>query len=129
MNTLLQDYAKSDGYGQDICFALTFQSTGENGLYAYTLSYNVTTQGGFDPNDVPDTLTDVSDNFTIDAYETQFLPWVNSGFVKMQALIDNLILQQETGNSEARIHAWVAPDPLPSYRKDDIYQLMQGNFP
>ncbi len=89
--------------------------------------FNVTTsngdQGG---NEVPDTRTAYVDNFTLDSYTTQFELWVSSGFIQLQTLIDNMILQNLTQSSSAYILPTVQNVRIAAYDKDDAATVLSG---
>jgi ATP-binding cassette, subfamily A (ABC1), member 3 len=81
-----------------------------------------------DGNDVPSPREQLSKNFTTDSYKQYFALWVQSGFVQLQTVIDNLILQAETSNANARIRPTVQNVRIPKYYSDEIGKALTGNF-
>jgi hypothetical protein len=50
-----------------------------------------------------------------------------NGFVRVQTLIDNIILKKETGNTDASLNVKTSSLPVPSYYIDDLPNYLQGS--
>ncbi|EAS03348.1 ABC transporter family protein (macronuclear) [Tetrahymena thermophila SB210] len=101
-----------------ICFGILFYSW-ENGVYNYTLQYNLTQSF-----DVPRTYrTDYIDFEQND----QFLKYINSGFTRIVNWIDNIILQLESGNSNLKIFPQITIMQTEQFQKSDLYSYT-GSF-
>ncbi|EWS72164.1 ABC transporter family protein (macronuclear) [Tetrahymena thermophila SB210] len=101
-----------------ICFGILFSSW-TDGVYEYTLSYNLT-----ESQDIPRKYrTDYIDFEQND----QFLKYINSGFTRIVNWIDNIILQQESGNPNIQIEPNITIMQTESYQKSNLYTYA-GNF-
>ncbi|KAL4432497.1 hypothetical protein ABPG74_013351 [Tetrahymena malaccensis] len=101
-----------------ICFGILFDSW-TDGVYDYTLSFNIT-----DSYDIPRKYrTDYIDFEQND----QFLKYINSGFTRIVNWIDNIILQQESGNSSIQIEPSITIMQTESYQKSNLYTYA-GSF-
>ncbi|EWS72165.1 ABC transporter family protein (macronuclear) [Tetrahymena thermophila SB210] len=101
-----------------ICFGILFDSW-TDGVYNYTLSYNLTQS-----HDIPRTYrTDYIDFEQND----QFLKYINSGFTRIVNWIDNIILQQESGNSNIQIEPNIAIMQVEAHQQSNLYSFA-GSF-
>ncbi|KAL4476002.1 hypothetical protein ABPG72_007888 [Tetrahymena utriculariae] len=115
-------HIKSSGYPvsnpPQICFGILFDSW-TDGVYNYTLSYNLT-----ESYDIPRTYrTDYIDFEQND----QFLKYINSGFTRIVNWIDNIILQQESGNSNIQIEPNITIMQVEAHQKSNLYSYA-GSF-
>mmetsp|Transcript_24372 Transcript_24372/g.21540 ORF Transcript_24372/g.21540 Transcript_24372/m.21540 type:complete len:1036 (+) Transcript_24372:413-3520(+) len=115
------DYSLGD---MRLCFGVVFpDNMGANNEYEYTLRFNVSTTPGNE--DIPSTLEDKilpAGKQDLESLEK----YMFNGFLGIQWFIDNLILQEETGDSNAEITATVASMKTPEYIKDDLISSLEG---
>ena len=116
----LEDYVTDEDYedGPKLCFAVIFEKA-ENKVYEYSIRFNQTYTVSND-DELEGSVEDEIDIFNTEMYEPtdelivepkpefhwQFLA---SGFVQIQNWVDNYILQEITGNSEALITSGFVP--------------------
>ena len=53
--------------------------------------------------------------------------YVENGFIRLQTLIDNIILQGVTTNKTAAINVKTGSLPVPSFHKDELHTYLQGS--
>ncbi|EAS03352.2 ABC transporter family protein (macronuclear) [Tetrahymena thermophila SB210] len=119
---LFNDHITSSGYPIDnppqICLGILFDKW-QNGAYSYTIAYNMSTT-----NDLPmDYITDFIDF----EQNSQFDEYINTGFTRIVNWIDNIILQQESGNNNLQIIPQITIMQTESHQKSDMYSYL-GNF-
>ncbi|EAS03349.2 ABC transporter family protein (macronuclear) [Tetrahymena thermophila SB210] len=101
-----------------ICFGILFDSW-TDGVYNYSLSYNLTQS-----HDIPRTQrTDYIDFEQNDL----FLKYINSGFTRIVNWIDNIILQQESGNPNIQIEPNITIMEVEAHQKSNLYSYA-GSF-
>jgi hypothetical protein len=73
-------YAKSIDYLEDLCIGISLTQTGNDGKYAYSISYN--TSATFPHEDeIPDPLLMEVINYKVEFLEIFYWEWLSSGFV------------------------------------------------
>ena len=124
------DYGKSvkDGVVDAICFGVSFEST-DLGKWAYNLHFNVS--GNPAKTDLLDTNfkqqvdfkeEELPDGNTRGAYDR----YLTSGALLMQNLIDNLILQTDSGVPTAKIQSRHIPVPTRGYKDNGLFDATNG---
>ena len=87
-NDKIDEFVRDLDYGKDerLCFAVTFEDSGPN--YKYNLRFNMTNN---DLTDAPQTTLSLTTDQTInlDLYSNS----IESGFIQMNTIVNNLILQ------------------------------------
>ncbi|KAL4488936.1 hypothetical protein ABPG72_005723 [Tetrahymena utriculariae] len=123
INTL-NNYITSQGYGNDVCLGIYMEQF-KNNQYKYRLMFN---SSDYNYIEIPiSSLPSILDYYT-EQLTQQFLPWRNSGFLQLQTWIDNIILRSASGDSTQKIYPSITSMTVESHRKDDLADILKGNF-
>lgn len=123
----ISDHIVDEDYKFDICFGIVFNEATLGSEYKYELMFN-TTSGNEELDDIPDTREDDTVEFKHQMIDENLDRWVESGFLSMQNLIDNLILRKETNDSTYKIQPRVHSIQVAEHEDDEIVDVLKSNF-
>ena len=115
----LYKYVESKNYGVNegkICFAVSYKK--EENKYTYKLHYVASTLDKKNPPEIPPTDIGVGDRLNKQPDFGAYLKYTQSGFFMIQKFFYDFVLQQETGNSDAKIDAIICPKKYEKYISD-----------
>ena len=121
----LRDYVKSKKYGVDegkICFAVSYKK--ENNKYTYKLHYYASSFSDNDPPEIPSTEVGVGDRLNKQPDFKSHMKYTQSGFFMIQKFFYDYVLQEETGNPNAKIDVILCPKKYDKY----IYDPFASNL-
>ena len=115
----LEDYVKSEKYGTTeaplICMGLGFEEIGNS--YKYSLHYfdSIFEEG---IKDVDDIINGPVDFFRFGPNMYSYYKYLSSGYTYMMKVVNDYILQKETGDSNAHINFGMMPMKYINYKND-----------
>lgn len=128
-NEDLNRYIESGEYGTDtnlypfLCFCLVMKES-ENGNYRYHIRFNTT--GPMD--DVYDTSSIEGRTIALKVEDWDASKgYLDNGFIRLQTLVDNIILKKDTGKADALINVKTSSLPVPAFYQDDLPTYLQGS--
>jgi ATP-binding cassette subfamily A (ABC1) protein 3 len=119
-------HIRDPAYGGDldpICFGVSVESS-SNSNYTYSLWFNITGSNTTTQGPRTDKETTILSPFS----RTNFQPLIISGMMEVQNLMNNYILQQESGNPNAMISGKISPMRQEAYDYDDWGSMMYDAF-
>ena len=125
--TALFKYVQDIRYGQlddfhPFCFGLTFLKTND-------LTYNISLHF-YDSNvvnkikEIPSTLIPALDPFKVGPDMESYDKWVRSGFLQFQQILNEMILADLTGNSQAELSFGIIPEKYSSVYYDKFGEFI-----
>ena len=115
----LYNYVESKKYGIEegkICFAVSYQK--EENKYTYKLHYVASTLDEKNPPEIPPTDIGVGERLNKQPDFRSYFKYIQSGFFMVQKFFYDFVLQEETGNPEAKIDAILCPKKYEKYISD-----------
>jgi len=122
--TARTDYATLSTIRETICFAVVINKNNVNNNYEYMLRFNTSSYGTVD---LPDTAGKRVDKIGFEDIGSM-RDYARSGFLSLQNLIDNLILQRETSNTAAKIDSTITSRTVAAYTEDTFSSNLQGQI-
>ena len=128
----LSDYVKSKKYGVNegkICFAVSYKK--ENNKYTYKLHYYASSFMDNEPPEIPSTEVGVGDRLNKQPDFKSHRKYTQSGFFMIQKFFYDYVLQEETGNPNAKIDVILCPKKYDKYVHDPFaanLEMLWGFF-
>ena len=119
----LLDYVESKDYGTNdtlypkLCFAVSFKNVSKK--YTYKMHYFASRYRNNMP-DIPSTELGVGDPLNLQPDYKSYGKYIQSGFLMIQKMFYDFILQNETGNPFAEITYIISPKKYDKYVKDSF---------
>jgi len=119
----LFNYVQGDDYGltdqnPEFCFALTFIKINEKSYNISMHFYDTNVVNKF--KEIPTTLVPALDPFKVGPDMESYNKWISSGFLQFQQILNEMILQDLTGNKNAEITFGVMPEKYTSVYYDKL---------